>query len=334
MTILERRAAGRHPVRLRTSLAVGILLSLALAACDGGTTATGGTGETSATGATGTTAATGTTGATGATAATGAEPPAEVKASDYDPAFFDASSSTVDSPYFPLTPGMQFWFRGSSLDGKERVRHRVVFTVTDLTKVIDGVETRVIWDRDFSGGELVEAELAMFAQDTGGNVWHFGQYPEEYENGKFDKAPAWVAGFEGARAGIAMLADPALGSEAYEQGFAPAPINWEDQGRVYRVGESDCVPVECYEDVLVVEEFEPSKPGAFQLKYYAPEVGNVRVGWRGPNDKDHEVLVLYDLVQLDEQGLAEARDEALTLDRNGYRRAEGSWGQTPPAEQG
>jgi hypothetical protein len=28
-------------------------------------------------------------------------------------------------------------------------------------------------------------------------VWHLGEYPEEYENGKFVKAPAWLAGFEG-----------------------------------------------------------------------------------------------------------------------------------------
>jgi hypothetical protein len=39
------------------------------------------------------------------------------------------------------------------------------------------------------------------------------------------------------------------------------------------VGQNTCVPVECYEDVLVIEEFERNKPGAYQLKYYAPGVG-------------------------------------------------------------
>jgi hypothetical protein len=38
------------------------------------------------------------------------------------------------------------------------------------------------------------------------------------------------------------------------------------------------VPIDCYDEVLVIEEFERNKPGAFQLKYYAPGVGDVRVG--------------------------------------------------------
>jgi hypothetical protein len=42
------------------------------------------------------------------------------------------------------------------------------------------------------------------------------------------------------------------------------------------------VPGNCYDDVLVIEEFERNKPGIFQLKYYAPGVGEVRAGWRRP----------------------------------------------------
>ena len=41
----------------------------------------------------------------------------------------------------------------------------------------------VVWERDYTEGEEVEAELAFFAQDNYGNVWHMGEYPEEYENG-------------------------------------------------------------------------------------------------------------------------------------------------------
>ena len=100
-------------------------------------------------------------------------------------------------PVVPDAPGTQFVYRGSTLEGKERIHHSTKFTVTDLTKVIDGVRTIIVWDRDYSGGVLVETELAMFAQDTAGNIWHFGQYPEEYEGGRFVKAPAWVAGYEG-----------------------------------------------------------------------------------------------------------------------------------------
>jgi hypothetical protein len=266
------------------------------------------------------------------TASPPSTPPEDVRANDYDPSFFDNSSHVIDNRWFPLRPGTQFVYKGSTLEGKEREHHRVVFTVTDLTKVIDGVRTLVVWDRDYSAGELVETELAMFAQDTAGNVWHFGQYPEEYEDGEFVKAPAWVVGFRGARAGIAIKAEPQPGAPSYSQGFAPPPLNWDDRARVYEVGVHTCVPFACYDNVLVTEEFEPSIPGAFQLKFYAPGVGNVRVGWRGRNEEERETLVLIDMLKLDAQAMTQVRADALVLDENGYTRAKRSWGQTPPAE--
>ena len=294
----------------------GAMLLLA-AACDRSQPATPG-------GATGS-ASPGTTSA--------ASPPAEVKAADFDPGFFDATSYIVDHPWFPLEPGTRLAYRGSALDGKQRQRRRVVFTVTELTKLIDGVRTQMIWERDYDGGELVEAEIALFAQDVAGNVWHFGEYPEEYEQGRFVKAPAWVGGYEGAKVGVMLRAEPEVGSSGYAQGFAPPPVNWADRGRVYRTGQDTCVPFACYEDVLVTEEFETSKPGAFQLKYYAPAVGNVRVGWRGPNEKDQETLVLVELVRLDAEAMAKATAHASEMDERSRARAAGSWGQTPPAEQ-
>jgi hypothetical protein len=209
------------------------------------------------------------------------------EAFDYDN--FDRSTE-IDNEWFPLEPGTQFVYQGSTFEGGRRAPHRVVFTVTDLTKVVDGVRTVVAWDRDYSEGELVETELAFFAQDDDGNVWHLGQYPEEYERGKFVGAPTWLAGFQNARAGISMKAKPRLGTRSYSQGWGPA-VNWTDRARVYQMGRRTCVPVDCYEDVLVMEEFSQEEPDAFQLKYYARDVGNVRVGWRG-EDPSKERLVL------------------------------------------
>ena len=57
----------------------------------------------------------------------------------------------------------------------------MIFTVTDLTKEINGVRTVVLWDRDINAGKLLEGELAMWAQDDDGNVWLLGEYPEEYD---------------------------------------------------------------------------------------------------------------------------------------------------------
>jgi hypothetical protein len=259
---------------------------------------------------------------------TGTESP-EQPFEDFDYDNFD-SPTNIDNDWLPLQPGTQLVLEGSTFEGGRRVRHRVVSTVTDLTKVIDSIPVVVAWERDYAADQLVETELAFFAQDNDGNVWHFGQYPEEYEDGEFVEAPAWIAGVENARAGIAMKADPQLGAPSYSQGWGPA-VNWTDRAQVYRMGQRTCVPVDCYEDVLVIEEFSREEPDAFQLKYYAPGVGNVRVGWRG-DDPSKETLKLTKLVQLGPDGLAQVRAEALRLERRAYEISTEVYARTPPAE--
>jgi hypothetical protein len=253
-----------------------------------------------------------------------------VSAKDFDTANFD-NSTTVDNIWFLLEPGAHSVFEGSAIDDGERISRRVVTTVTDLTKEINGVNSVVVWERDYNEGELVEAELGFFAQDEDGNVWHMGEYPEEYEEGKFDKAPGWLAGSKGATAGIAMRAEPRLGTPGYAQGYAPPPINWIDRGRVYKVGQETCVPVNCYEDVLVIEEFERNKPGAYQLKFYAPGFGDIRAGWRGPEEEEKEGLDLVKDVRLGTEALAKACTDALKLEKRAYAIKE-YYSKTQPAK--
>lgn len=250
----------------------------------------------------------------------------EISAEDFDPGLFDDSSTTIDNEWFPLKPGTRWVWKGSTQEGKERIAHSIVFTITDLTKVINGVRTVVGWDRDYSDGELVETELIFLAQDKDGNIWHFGQYSEAFEEGEFVGGSAWFAGLEGAKAGIWVKSKPRLGKPAYSMGFAPPPYYWDDFARTFKMGQNTCVPADCYEDVLVTDEFEPGKPGAHQLKYYARGVGNVRTGWRG-KDADKEVLVLVRVVRLGPADLAKARTEALKLETRAS-----TYGRTPPAE--
>jgi hypothetical protein len=182
---------------------------------------------------------------------------------------------------FPLRPGTQFEYRGTIVEGGASEPHSVVFTVTDLTKMVNGVRTVVAWDQDFLRGDLQEQELAFFAQDDEGNVWNFGEYPEEYQNGKFAGAPStWIKGTSGAYGGRHMLARPRVGAQ-YVEGRIPA-IDFHDVSRISRTGQATCVPNGCYRRVLVVNEWSPGDPkGGLQIKYYAPGVGLVRVGAHG-----------------------------------------------------
>jgi hypothetical protein len=237
----------------------------------------------------------------------------------------------IDNAWFPLAPGTQYTLVGSANRGHGQRRHRVVFTVTDLTKVIDGVRALVLWDRDYNAGRLEEGELTFHAQDDGGTVWNFGEYPEEYEGGRLTGAPdTWIAGLARARAGILMLGDPRPGTPSYLQGWAP-DIDFADRARVLRTGVRSCVPVACYRGVLVTDEWNPAEPGAHQRKYYARGVGNVRVGTAG-EDAESEVLVLERVRRLGAGARAWVRREALKLDRRAYRVRADLYGRTTPAE--
>jgi hypothetical protein len=256
----------------------------------------------------------------------------EKKFEDFDPTSFDRSAN-VDNPFFPLTPGTRFTYEGTSVeDDGTRVPHRFVMNVTDLTKVVGGVRSAVTWDLDYMDGELVEAELAFFAQDKQGTVWRMGEYPEEYEEGKFVVAPAWLHGIEDARAGIEMKAKPETGTPSYSQGWGPA-VNWTDRGIVDQVGQKVKVPAGQYDDVVVIAESSQAEgPDAQQLKFFARGVGNVRVGWRGKGEKTQEVLELVKLEKLDAKGLAEVRAGALKLEKSAYERNKKVYGGTAPLE--
>src|SRR4030067_1942154 len=110
---------------------------------------------------------------------------------------------------------MRYVYEGVTEEGGQNLDHLLIINVSDLTKVIADVRTIVVWDQDFSDGELAETELSFFAQDNDGNVWRFGEYPEVYEDGELVEVPAWITGFKGARAGMIMQADPKLGTASY-----------------------------------------------------------------------------------------------------------------------
>jgi hypothetical protein len=252
---------------------------------------------------------------------------------DFDPANF-SNGSKVDNKFNPLPPGTQFIFEGRSNRGLGRLPHRVIFTVTDLTKEINGVRTRVLWDRDVNAGKLLEGELAFHAQDDDGNVWNLGEYPEEYdEQGRFEAAPdTWIAGLQGAKAGVLMRADPKTGTSSYHQGLVPA-IDFADKARVLKTGQRNCVPYGCYNDVLITDETNPVEPAdGHQLKYYAPGIGNIRAA-PGVGGKEREVLVLVEVKRLGPGALAKVREEARKLDKRAYRTRRNLYRHTPPAEQ-
>jgi len=241
------------------------------------------------------------------------------------------NSTNIDNKWLPLKPGMQYVYDGITNDdeGNQVSRHLVV-TVTDLTKVINGVNTVVSWDRDYNDDSLVEAELAFYAQDDNGTIWRMGEHPEEYKDGKFIGAPTWFSGVADSIAGIEMQGAPQNGQPSYSQGWAPA-VDFTDRGQIYQMDQKVCVPADCYESVLIVDETSKAEPDAHQLKYFAPGVGNIKVGWKG-EDETKEKLELTEVNQLSADELAEVHAEALKEEQHAYEVSKDVYGETPPMQ--
>jgi hypothetical protein len=257
-----------------------------------------------------------------------AEAVAEFK--EFDLASF-SNPTMITNAWMPMRPGMRWVFEGTALDEDgNSLERRIEFSVTSLTKEIAGVRTVVAWIVDYNDGQVVEKEIAFYAQDDEGNVWYFGEYPEEFVGGAFEKASPWIHGIGDARAGIKMVAEPQLGIPGYYQGWGPA-VDWSDYGQIDQMGLEACVPVDCFTNVMVIAESSLGEVDAYQLKYYAPGVGEIQVGWRG-EDATQEDLQLIELVQLGPGQLAQVNALALDLEKHAYEISSEVYSLTSPSE--
>ena len=119
---------------------------------------------------------------------------------------------SADGPmnqWLPLKPGTQ-WVRDGQTDvGHRRVVHRVVSTVTDVSRLIDGVRSVAVLDQDIDAGQLVQQSLDYFAdrqarQRVGSRWLHRG-----VRGRPVHALPRRLAdGVGGARAGVQMPAHP------------------------------------------------------------------------------------------------------------------------------
>jgi len=173
-----------------------------------------------------------------------------------------------DNPYFPLVPGTEFTYRLKTKDGVEID----VVRVTDQTKVIQGVTTRVVQDDVRLDGVLTEHTFDWFAQDELGNVWYFGEDSQSIdpETGEISTEGSWQAGKNGAEAGIIMEAHPAVGDFYNEENAPPVA---EDQARVISLDAKAKVPYGRFNGCLETENTSPLEPTVLENKFYAPGVG-------------------------------------------------------------
>jgi hypothetical protein len=187
-----------------------------------------------------------------------------------DPADF---TTTIDNPYWPMSPGSRWVYRETDTAG---ARREVTITVTGETRMIaNGIRARVVRDIVTEAGAVVEATDDWYAQDDDGNIWYLGEATAEYEDGQVvSRDGSFEAGVDGAQAGVAMPADPRPGMSYRQEYYAGKA---EDNAAVVTVGEEQVeVPYGFFDTgVLMTRDLVPLEPRVQELKFYAPGVGPV-----------------------------------------------------------
>jgi len=181
-------------------------------------------------------------------------------------------SSTGRNPFFILEPGYQL-----IMEGKEKKKDiHLSITVLNETKTVNGVETRVIEERETVGGVLAEVSRNYFAICNRDNsVFYFGEDVDIYENGQVvSNEGAWLADENGAAAGIMMPGTILIGAK-YFQEIAPGVAM--DRAEILSMTEKVETPAGVFENCLKTKETTPLERGT-AFKFYAPDVGLIKDG--------------------------------------------------------
>ena len=197
---------------------------------------------------------------------------ATLKSKSFLPGFPGAGEFVTGftNPYLAFDEGKVFHYEGETDDGRETI----VVTVTGETKEIYGVMATVVSDIAYLDGEMVEKTEDWYAEDTEGNVWYFGEYSEEYENGELvGTGGSWEAGVDGALPGVLMYANPKIGMK-YQQEYFEGEA--EDMAIVLSLKKTIEIDYGTFEDCLETMEWSPLEPGAREHKFYKKGVGLVQ----------------------------------------------------------
>ena len=181
----------------------------------------------------------------------------------------DSLVSTGTNPFFILEPGYQMVFEDDD--------EKVVKTVMNETKVVDGIECRVVEERETKNGKLVEFSRNYFAiSKRTGSVYYFGEDVDDYKNDQVvGHHGTWLAGKDGAQFGLVMPGLPLMNGRFYQE---VAPKVAEDRAEIIDLGASIKTPAGQFKNCVKMEETTPLEPNVKEYKVYAPGVGCVQDG--------------------------------------------------------
>lgn len=194
-----------------------------------------------------------------------------------------AFSTTGENTYFILQPGFQIVLEGIEDDDTARV----IITVLSETKMVGGIETRVVEENESVNSKTVEISRNFFTycRETG-DVFYFGEEVDMYKNGKLTShSGAWLA--EGInKPGVIMPGKYEIGYKYYQE---IAPGKAMDRAEIMSTSETFKTPAGNFTSVLKTKETTPLEPKEKEYKHYAPGIGLIQ--------DEHLLLIKYGYVK-------------------------------------
>lgn len=177
--------------------------------------------------------------------------------------------ATGRNPYFILEPGFQLTFASKN--------EELIITVLDETVKIGKITARVVEEREWEDGELIEVSRNFFAicRNTK-DVFYFGEEVDDYKKGKIvGHGGAWRADQPGTKPGLMMPGSPKAGMKYYQE-IAPGVAM--DRAEVVSLTESLTTPAGTFRKCLKTQEGSALKPREREFKFYAPGIGLLKDG--------------------------------------------------------
>jgi len=205
----------------------------------------------------------------------------------------------IDNIYFPLVPGTTYSYESDTEDGFEEI----IVEVLNDTRVVMGITCRVVRDRVYLDGDIIEDTYDWYAQDDEGNVWYMGEEVDNYDYSGggppvITHEGSWEAGEDvdslgvTAYPGIVMKAEPRVGDSYHQEYYEGAA---EDIGAVMDSDVTATVAGTVFFGCLKTQDINPFEPDAPEYKYYAPNIGLVL---EEVLDEDFEVEEVVELISM------------------------------------
>jgi hypothetical protein len=169
--------------------------------------------------------------------------------------------------YFILEAGYRLYYTHDN--------ETLTITVLNETKIVDGVKTRIVEERETKNGQLTEVSRNYYAIDLKSKaVYYFGEDVNTYNDGKVvDHEGAWLAG-AGNKFGLMMPSKPIAGDKFYQE---IAPDAAMDRSEILSITEEMTTPAGTYKNCLHVKDGSKLESGTSD-KWYAPGIGLIKDG--------------------------------------------------------